>query len=139
MPVGEESVVADAAKAVGQNVKQKPANELTGGERHRLAPLSPVLAIIFPAKGGMFVRHFDEAAVTEGDAVSVAREIGQHLFRPGDWALGRRPRVCCRQQVGREAQARETASNSTTDERCAFLVLIDYRDRPSDPLRRGPQ
>jgi hypothetical protein len=36
----------------------------------------------------MFVRHFDEAAVADGDAVGVTREIGQHLFWSGERALG---------------------------------------------------
>ena len=35
MTRAQEPVVADAVKPCGQDVEQKPANECTGGERHR--------------------------------------------------------------------------------------------------------
>ena len=44
MPIGEEAVVADAMKAVGQDVQEEAVDERVGVEPHNLAP--PFAAII---------------------------------------------------------------------------------------------
>ena len=40
--VGEETVVADAMEAAGQDVDQEAADELVDGERHYLGPFAPL-------------------------------------------------------------------------------------------------
>src|SRR5262249_9003552 len=69
--VGEEAVVTDAMEAGGQDVDQKAADELVGGERHHLGPVAPVGAVILPPEGHAGVAEGDEAAVRDGDAVGV--------------------------------------------------------------------
>ena len=86
MTIGEEAVVADAMEAVGQRVQQEAADELVGVERHdlRLAAVT----IIPPAERDPIVGHADQPGIGDGDAMGVAAEIGQHLFRPAEGRLG---------------------------------------------------
>ena len=46
--IGEEAVVADPLKALGENVHQEAANKLLGGEAHGLALV--VIAIVLPGE-----------------------------------------------------------------------------------------
>jgi hypothetical protein len=46
--IGEEAVVADPLKALGENVDEEAANKLLGGEGHGLALV--VVAIVLPRK-----------------------------------------------------------------------------------------
>src|SRR2546423_1690820 len=47
--VGEQSVVADAVEAVRQDVDEKAADELAGGQCHDL--LATIGTIVFPSEG----------------------------------------------------------------------------------------
>src|SRR5450759_5863014 len=75
--VGHEAEVADTVEAIGQGVKEEAANELIGLELHDLG--GAALTVILPSKGDMVVVECDEAAIGNGDAVSVAAEIGENL------------------------------------------------------------
>jgi len=75
--VGHEAEVADTVEAIGQGVKEEAANELIGLELHDLG--GAALTVILPSKGDMVVVEGDEAAIGNGDAVSVAAEIGENL------------------------------------------------------------
>lgn len=88
MTIGEKPVVADAAKAIGQDVEQEAADELAGCEHHRFIFQPPVFAIILPTKCNMLICQFDEPAIPDGDMVGIACEISQHLLWPREWALG---------------------------------------------------
>jgi hypothetical protein len=88
MAVGEKPVMANAVKAIQQDVKEEMTNELASSELHRFVFRSPLAAIILPAEDDMLVRLFDEPAIADGDPVGVAGEIGQDLFRPGEGTLG---------------------------------------------------
>lgn len=85
--VGEQAVVPDAVKAVRQGVHQKAPDELARLERHRFT--FAVLAIILPAEGHTTIGQRDQAAVGDGDAMSVAGEVGEHLLGAGEWTLGK--------------------------------------------------
>lgn len=86
MTIGEEAVVADAMEAVRQRVQQEATNELVGVERHDLRLAA--VAIISPAERDAIVDHADQPGVGDGDAMGVAAEVGEHLFRPAERWLG---------------------------------------------------
>ena len=86
MTIGHEAEVADAMKAVGQGMKEKATDELVWLQPHDL--LGAVLAVILPSEGDVIVIEGDEAAVGDGDAMSVAAEIGENLSGSAEWLLG---------------------------------------------------
>ncbi|OAN51169.1 hypothetical protein A6A05_11370 [Magnetospirillum moscoviense] len=67
--VGEEAIVANAVKAVGQDVEQEAADEFAGLQRHHL--LFVVMAIVLPAEADAAVIDRDQAAVGDGDTMGV--------------------------------------------------------------------
>ena len=71
--IAEKAVVANALEAFGQDVKQESADELLGGERHRLV-LAPV-AIVLPAEVNLPVVDVEQAVVGDGDAMGVAADV----------------------------------------------------------------
>ena len=85
--IGEEAIVTDAVEAARQDVDQEAADELVDGERHHLGPIAPVGAVVLPAEGHAGVVECDEAAVRDGDPVSVERQVGQHRLGPAERAL----------------------------------------------------
>ena len=86
MPVGEESVVADALETVRQDVQQEPAYELVGCERHRLHPGS--VAIVAPREGDAVIINREEPVIGDGNAVRVASQVGENLLGAGERSLG---------------------------------------------------
>src|SRR5215468_4677049 len=74
---GEQAVVADAVQAFGQHVDEEAADELVGGERHALVSIAALDAVILPLEGDAALVAGDRAAVGDGHAVGVARQIGQ--------------------------------------------------------------
>ena len=85
---GEQAVVADAVEALRQDVDQESADELVGGERHDLLAVATLGAIVLPSEGDAGAVAGDQPAVGDGDAVGVARQIGQHGLWPAERALG---------------------------------------------------
>src|SRR5689334_18704092 len=86
MTIAEETVMADAMKAMRQGVQQETPNELIGRQGHHLALV--VMPIITPAKADLIARHVDQPAVRDGDAVRIATEIDQDRRGTGKGALG---------------------------------------------------
>ena len=79
-------------KPLRQDVDEEAADELVGGERHDLVAVAALDAVVLPLEGDAVVVERDQAAVGDGDAVGVARQIGQHRLGPAERALGsRRP------------------------------------------------
>ena len=68
------------------DVQQKASNELVGSECHHLGLV--VVAVVLPAEADLTVGEPDQPAVGDGDAMSVAAEIGQHLLGTGEGSLG---------------------------------------------------
>ena len=104
---GEETVVADAVKAVGQDVDEEAADELVGGELHDLVAGAAVGPIVLVFESDAPAIESDQPAVGDGDAVSVARQIGQHRLRSAERGLGVDVPLdlAQRRQIGREGFA----------------------------------
>src|SRR5512134_558185 len=78
VPVGQQAVVADADEAVRQDVEEKSAEKLFTRERH--LPEAVVVGIVLPGEGHRFVVEAHQPRVGNGDAVGVARQVGEHLL-----------------------------------------------------------
>ena len=85
---GEQELIADAVKTARQHVHEKPSDELAGVERHGVAPVAFLDPVIFPFEGDAPVVERDKPSVRDGDAMGVARQIGEHSLRPGEGPLG---------------------------------------------------
>ena len=71
---GEQSVVADAMEALGEDVEQEAADELIDLEGDR--PIAhTIAAIVLMPEGDLAAVVSDEARVGEGDTVGVAPEV----------------------------------------------------------------
>jgi hypothetical protein len=75
------------ADAFGQDVAQETADELTGGKRHPLVSGAAVGAIVLVAEGDAVLVERDQPAVGDGDAVGVARQIGEHRLGSAERGL----------------------------------------------------
>src|SRR5277367_3979081 len=85
--IGEQTVMADAMEPAGQHVDEEAADELVDGECHHPAPSLLLGAIVFPFESDPGIVERGEPAVGDGDAVGVAREVGQHRLWAADWPL----------------------------------------------------
>ena len=68
---GEEAEVSDAVEVGRQDVQQEAADELLGGERHRLALVA--MAVIGPVEADAAVVEGEEAVVGDGDPLGLAQ------------------------------------------------------------------
>ena len=80
--------MANAVEPARQDVKQEAADELVGGERHDALPVRAIATIVLVAEGDAGLVEGEQPPVRDGDAVSVAREIGEHRFGTGEGRLG---------------------------------------------------
>ncbi len=83
---GEEAVVPDAVKAVGQDVQQEPSDELVRGEAHDAA--APGVAIILVGERHFIFVDGDEPRIGDRGAMRVAGEIGKHSLGAAEGRLG---------------------------------------------------
>src|SRR3984893_16106980 len=86
---GEQAVVTDSVQAFWQHVDEEAADELVGGERHAFVSIAALDAVVLPREGDGLLIEGDQPAVGDGDAVGVARQIGQY----GLWSAERALRV----------------------------------------------
>ena len=86
LTVGEEAEVPDADETLGQNMDEEPSQELVGLERHDL--LLAAGCVILPAEGDAILLEGYEAVVRDRDAMGVAGEVVQNVFRPTEGWLG---------------------------------------------------
>ena len=118
----EQAVVSYAVQAARQDMEEEAADELGCVERHGLEPVAALDPIVFPFEGDAVLVERNETLVGDGDAMSVAGEIGEYGLRPGERPLGvdepigaaqRRERgvegVCCGER-GEAAEEDEAAS-----------------------------
>src|SRR6202023_58305 len=82
---GKQAVVANAVEALRQDVDQESADELGSGQCHDLLAITTFSAIVLPSEGHAVAVAGHQPAVGDGDAVGIARQIGQH----GLWAAKR--------------------------------------------------
>jgi uncharacterized iron-regulated protein len=68
--VGEESEMANANQAAGQNMQQEATQELMGRNGHDL--LLAAMGIVSPAEGDAIILEGHEAIVGYGNAVGIA-------------------------------------------------------------------
>jgi hypothetical protein len=66
------------------NPHQETSNELVGGERHQLVALGAFNPVVLPFEGDALLIACDQAAIRDGHAVGVAREIAQHFLGATD-------------------------------------------------------
>src|SRR3984885_11059216 len=85
---GEQAVVTNAVEPAREDVKQEAADELVDAERHDLLAVRAIAAIILVAKGYAGLVEGEQPPVRDGDAMRVAREIGEHGFGSGEGWLG---------------------------------------------------
>ncbi len=74
----EQAVMANAVKAGWQDMNEEAADEFAGREPHDLLSRSAFDAIILVFECDAVAVASKQAAVGDGDAVGVARQIGQH-------------------------------------------------------------
>lgn len=70
VPVGEQTTVPDAHKAIGQNMQRESPQELIRRQRHLALLVS--MRIIFLAKADLPAVKADQAVVADSDAMCVA-------------------------------------------------------------------
>src|SRR5262245_35029678 len=87
LAAGEQAVVADAVEAVWQDVNEEAADELMGCEGHRFVSIAAFDPVVLPSEGNAVVVQCNQAAVGDGDAVSVARQISEHGARSAERTL----------------------------------------------------
>ena len=78
----------NAVLALWQHMDEETADKLVGVERHRFIALAALDAIILePERDAAFIDPY-ETSVGYGNAVGIARQIGQHGLRPSKGTLG---------------------------------------------------
>src|SRR5215467_13963672 len=75
--IGEEAVVTDAMKSVGQDMDQETADELVGVERHELVAGIGLGPVILPFERHALAIKGDEPAVRNSNPVGVAGQVGE--------------------------------------------------------------
>ena len=84
----QQAVVADAVKALWQDMKHEAPDELGGRQRHGLVAARSFDPIVLVAERDANLVGLDQPAIGDGDAVRVARQVGQNLLWSGEWRLG---------------------------------------------------
>ena len=68
-------------------MEQEAADELVGGEGHDLLAVGTAAAIVLVAERDAAFVEAEEPAVRDGDAVGVARQVGEHRLGTGERRL----------------------------------------------------
>src|SRR5271163_3088248 len=147
-PVGEEAEVADAHEAAWQQVEQEAAQELV--DRQRQEALLVGVGGVPPAEGDVALLEDDESAVGDGDAVGVATEIAQRVFRSAEGRLGINDPVVAEQRskpCGEEARLRQWCEVAVegepvlvegaleSDDELTAKDAAEHLDRQEEPVR----
>src|SRR6516165_2977268 len=69
-------------------MQHEASDELAGRQRHGLEAAWAFDSIVLVAERDANLVGLDQAAVGDGDAVRVAREVGQNLLWSGEWRFG---------------------------------------------------
>src|ERR1700728_2185252 len=84
--VGKQPEAANFDETGGQDMAQEAADELDSIELHDAAAV--VVPGVHAAEAHMAVIETEKSAVVDGDAVPVAGQILQHIFRSSERRLG---------------------------------------------------
>src|SRR6195256_1657008 len=85
--------MADAVKTCWQDMDEEAAEELGGREPHDLLPRVAIDAVILVLERDAGAVAGKQAAVGDGDAVGIARQIGQHGLRAAEGVFAVRPPI----------------------------------------------
>ncbi len=77
----------ERSRDVSRYKASSAAHELVDVEAHDFVLITAALAIVLPAEPDMGRVEIEQPAVGVGDAMCIAREIGQDLFRTGEGFL----------------------------------------------------
>lgn len=72
--------MADAMKSPWQDMQHETADELIRGECHDLLLVGRVPSVVLVAKRHAVFVERQKATVRDGNAVGIARQVGQHRF-----------------------------------------------------------
>src|SRR6476659_5881283 len=86
MAIGEKPDVTNAVEAIRHGVLEEAADELVGRQCHYLC--LAVMTVVLPGETDLVIVVCHEAAVGDGDAMSVSAEIAEHLLGAGKRRLG---------------------------------------------------
>ncbi len=156
MPVRKKAKVPDTYEASGEYMQEKAAQELIGGKGHR--PFLIAVCVILPAEGHLFAVKAQQPMVADCNAMGIASEIMQDVFRSAEWRLRIYDPILPTQLVEKSSKLiriTEVLQASTEDELAllkgdfqAFPELAaeyttEYADRkekvrPACPFPRGP-
>lgn len=81
--VREEAAEANPHKAARQSMEEESPEELVGGYGHQ--PLFALVRIILPAEGDVAVGKVYDPVIGNSDAMRVAGQIVENMFRPAEW------------------------------------------------------
>src|SRR5206468_1588703 len=145
--VGEEAEVANADKAVRDDVKEKATDEFLGRERHDLHAVA--VGVVSPAEAHDSVGVADEPLVGDRDAVGVPTEVLEELGRPGERPLGEHDPVMLPKvpepsreglrlsQRGEQAGEVELAGGEGAVKRLQVFAAEDPSERPDREEKAG--
>ena len=121
--IGQDSEVPDTHEALGQDVKQKPAHELVRGKGHDSCFVAA--RIVPPTKRDGASVEGNETVVGDGDTVSVAPEVTDHLLRPAEGGLGIDDPVLAKQRAEKRREA--LGLFEMLDRSCADQLFLPMR------------
>lgn len=81
--IAQQAVVPDFDKTLRQDVQAKPPHKLIEPQGHDLALRACGVVLVAKAHRACCGIHREQPPVTDGHTMRVAREIAQHLLRPG--------------------------------------------------------
>jgi hypothetical protein len=84
---GEQAIVADAVEACGQHMHEEAADELMHRQGHQLVTLTTFAPVVLPLEGEAPFVRCEQAAIGDGDAMGVARDISQDFVRAAEWEM----------------------------------------------------
>jgi hypothetical protein len=84
--VGKKAVIANPHESAGEYVEEEPAKKLESVETH--SSLSVLVRVVPVAESDLAVVEGEKPLVGDGDTVSVAGEVLEHLLRPAEGGLG---------------------------------------------------
>lgn len=76
--IGQETIIANADEALRKDVHEETADELGDLELRDFVGI--VIRIVTPTKGNGLVVECDDAAIGDGDTVSIGSEIAEDVF-----------------------------------------------------------
>jgi hypothetical protein len=101
--VGQDAEVPDADKTFGQDVKEKAAYEFVRGNGHDSRLVAA--CIVPPTKRDVATIEGNEPVVGDGDTVSVASEVTDHLLRAAEGGLAIDDPVLAKQRSEKRREA----------------------------------